>query len=167
MKYEIIYFDDPNIKHTDIFYYLNSNLYLQVTSLINLIFISGTYRGILLGDSAYPCKTYLMTPYGVASTRSQEKFNKALCKTRVVIEQTYGILKRRFPCLQSGLRIDPEKSAVITVACSVLHNIGILCHDIVHRDEIMIDEPDIDVPTDDDQDGTMLRDFICREYFEN
>jgi hypothetical protein len=42
-----------------------------------------------------------MTPFSYPSTPSEEKFNKchAKTKTRVLIEQTFGILKKRFACL--------------------------------------------------------------------
>ncbi|XP_060064182.1 putative nuclease HARBI1 [Ylistrum balloti] len=92
-------------------------------------FENGNYDGILLGDSGYPCMTFLMTPYSHPSTPSHTKYNDALCKTRVKIEQTFGILKRKFACLSLGLRVEPIKAATITLA--VLHNIGIARNDIV------------------------------------
>lgn len=105
-----------------------------------------------------------MTPYTVTDTKAKERFNKALCRSRVVIEQTYGILKRRFACLKF-MRFSPEKSCYVTVACGVLHNIGILKNDIVNREDII---PENDVPgvrPDNEEDGNMMRDFICQEYF--
>lgn len=63
--------------------------------------------------------------------RHRERYNTALCRTRVLIEQTYGILKRRFPCLAIGLRTDPGRACQYVVACVVLHNVGILRQDIV------------------------------------
>ncbi|XP_021351104.1 putative nuclease HARBI1 [Mizuhopecten yessoensis] len=76
-------------------------------------FENGTFNGFLLGDSAYLCSNYLMTPYNTPDTRSKQKFNNALCRTRVTIEQTFGILKRRFSCLHTGLRVQPQKAATI------------------------------------------------------
>ena len=35
-----------------------------------------------------------------------EQFNNVLCRTRMTIEQTFGILKKRSPCLQIGMYID-------------------------------------------------------------
>lgn len=58
--------------------------------------------GLILGDSGYALKRYLMVPYLTPSNRAEENFNNALCRTRVTIEQAFGILKRRFPCLQIG-----------------------------------------------------------------
>lgn len=45
--------------------------------------------------------------------------------TRVLVEQTFGVLKRRFHCLHLGMATSPPQAAVYVVTCVVLHNIGI------------------------------------------
>jgi hypothetical protein len=85
---------------------------------------------MLLGDSGYPCSHYLMTPYNAPSDAVQERFNRSLCRTRVLIEQTYGILKKRFQCLHYGLRCSPDQAIQYITACVILHNIGIEKSDI-------------------------------------
>ena len=50
-----------------------------------------------------------MTPFPNPTTEAERNYNLAHCRTRVVIEQTFGILKRRFDCLNIGLRVEPEK----------------------------------------------------------
>ncbi|XP_048237834.1 putative nuclease HARBI1 [Haliotis rufescens] len=65
-------------------------------SRISVAFENGTYKGFLLGDSAYPCKTYLMTPFLSPASRSQEKYNRCHVRTRVLIEQSFGILSGDF-----------------------------------------------------------------------
>ncbi|XP_061191708.1 putative nuclease HARBI1 [Saccostrea echinata] len=102
---------------------------------ISIAFENGQYPGLLLGDSGYPCKPHLMTPYPVPSSDAEARFNNAHARTRVVIEQAFGILKKRFPCLHSGLRTTPEKACHITLACAVLHNIGIDHNDILDIDD--------------------------------
>ena len=46
-------------------------------------------------------------------------------RARVTIEQTFGILKRRFSVLQHS-RMTPTSACHCVVACAVLHNIGTL-----------------------------------------
>jgi hypothetical protein len=44
-------------------------------------------------NGGYPCKPYLMTPYGNPATLQQQHFNRSLCGTRVKIEHALGVLK--------------------------------------------------------------------------
>ncbi|XP_061188970.1 putative nuclease HARBI1 [Saccostrea echinata] len=132
------------------------------------LFETGARNGIILGDSGYALKRYLMVPYLTPSNRAQERFNTSLCRTRVVIEEAFGILKRRFPCLQTGLRVEPAKACAIIVACTVLHNLGIERHDIV--DPIptvqgqVIDE--VALPAVGGQhEGKHVRDHIANVFF--
>lgn len=53
-------------------------------------------QGWLLGDSGYPLKVWLITPLGNPSTPQEERFQKAHCKTRNVVERAFGVLKQRF-----------------------------------------------------------------------
>ena len=82
--------------------------------------------GVLLGDSGYACSPFLMTPFNNPRNPSQEAYNTAHTKTRVVIEQNFGRWKRRFHVLHSEVRMAPEKVCLIIGACAVLHNIAIL-----------------------------------------
>jgi hypothetical protein len=53
-------------------------------------------QGLLLGKSGYPSKVWLITPLGNPSTPQEERFQKAYCKTRNVVERALGVLKQRF-----------------------------------------------------------------------
>ncbi|KAL0829082.1 hypothetical protein ABMA28_003940 [Loxostege sticticalis] len=85
-------------------------------------------QGWLLGDSGYPQRPWLMTPYNDAGDDSPEaKYNSVHGKARVLIENTFGRLKNRWRCLNKDrtLHYAPEKCAKIITACAVLHNIAI------------------------------------------
>ncbi|XP_055957011.1 putative nuclease HARBI1, partial [Patella vulgata] len=92
---------------------------------LNNQFQNGIHNGLLLGDSGYPCLTYLMTPFLNPTNRHEENFNTSLCRTRVLIEQTFGILKRRFALLHYGIRSSPQQAVIYITACVILHNLGI------------------------------------------
>ena len=100
------------------------------------LFETGVHSGFLLGDSGYPCRTFLMTPFLNPSTQAEENFNMSLCVTRVLVEQTFGILKRRFACLHNELRTSPEQAIVYITACAVLHNLGIERGEIMNLDQL-------------------------------
>ncbi|XP_047468574.1 putative nuclease HARBI1 [Penaeus chinensis] len=79
----------------------------------------------LLGDSGYPLEPYLLTPLLNPRTPGETRYNRSHTRTRVIIEQTFGILKSRFRCLHhSGgtLQYDPVKCSKIAIACLLLHN---------------------------------------------
>ncbi|KAJ8728897.1 hypothetical protein PYW07_006593 [Mythimna separata] len=81
----------------------------------------------LLGDSGYPQRPWLMTPYSDPVPNSvEDNFNKAHGSARVVIENTFGRLKNRWRCLRDGqegwrdrtLHYRPEKCAqIISMLC--------------------------------------------------
>jgi len=82
-------------------------------------------EGFLLGDSGYACTPYLLTPNNAPKSPSEERFNRAHKTTRCIIERTFGILKRRFHCQHTELRLQPGPSCRVIAACCVLHNISI------------------------------------------
>ena len=77
-----------------------------------------------------------MTPFLNPPTQAEENFNMPLCATQVLIEQTFGILKRRFACLHNELRTSPEQAIVYITACAVLHNLGIEKGEIMNLDPL-------------------------------
>jgi hypothetical protein len=62
---------------------------------------AGTFNNYkLLGDSAYPCNNFLLTPYkGRNLTGAQRRFNVELSRLRQVVERTFGIMSRRWSCI--------------------------------------------------------------------
>lgn len=56
-------------------------------------------------------------------------------RTRRIVERTFGIWKRRFPCLSRGLQTKLLTSTTIVVACAVLHNLSLIFNDILEEEE--------------------------------
>ncbi|KAL1005452.1 hypothetical protein UPYG_G00059310 [Umbra pygmaea] len=86
-------------------------------------FEEGRCGGILLGDSGYPLKRWIMTPVLSPKTDQQRKYNNAHAEARCLIERCIGVLKRRFHCLHGEIRMKPERACTIIAATVVLHNI--------------------------------------------
>ena len=136
---------------------------------ISFLCSTGQHDGLLLGDSGYPCRPCLMTPILNPSTPPEARFNRSLCRTRVVIEQTFGVFKQRFPCLRIGLRVKPLMAVAISGACAVLHNIGIARGDIIdfvyefNDAEVAALDAGFAVPAD--ANGAAVRQQICQDCF--
>ena len=99
---------------------------------------------VLLGDSAYPLRSWLMTPFlGNPDDDAKKRFNRSHSRTRTIVEQAFGILKQRFYCLRTGLRVkDITLASKIVVACIILHNLS-----IQHGGEL----PELDEPEDQEE----------------
>ncbi|XP_056001753.1 putative nuclease HARBI1 [Ostrea edulis] len=126
----------------------------------------GQIQGIVLGDSGYGLKPYLMTPYLSAETEATHKFNTAHCRTRVTIEQTYGI-KKGSNALHCGLRINPEPACRVVTACVILQNIGLMKGDILTEVPPFTTDSSRahDVVIPEDAIGRTVRDHIRDTYF--
>lgn len=133
------------------------------------IIFPGLHHGFLLGDSGYPCLRFLMTPILHPASPGEARFNNSLCRTRVLIEQTFGILKRRFQCLHTELRTTPHNAVTYVVACAVLHNIGIDHGDIIDIATDDVDQPPPDdipfIPVPGQNDGAVMRGHIVAHFF--
>ena len=57
--------------------------------------------GVLVGDSGYARKPYILLPYGRPATEAEE-YNHAHAKARMCVERAFGVLKSRFRCLHSS-----------------------------------------------------------------
>ena len=79
---------------------------------------------LILGDSAFPFKTYLMKPYANAILSKQQRyFNYRLSRARMVIEGAFGQLKGRWRFLLRKSESNTYETKIATLACMVLHNI--------------------------------------------
>ncbi len=123
------------------------------------------------GDSGYPLQPWLMTPFGVPNTEPRQRYNRSHARARVLVEQTFGILKSRFRCLCKSagpLQYNPVKCGRITGACMLLHN---LC---INRNipfvEAIVEEEPVPVPDFERDDirfhpGHERRDKIVENFF--
>ena len=53
----------------------------------------------------------------------EKRYNVALSKSCVVVENTFGRLKGRFQCLSKRLDTSVQKAVSIVAACCTLHNV--------------------------------------------
>lgn len=143
-------------------------------------------RSIILGDSAYPLRSWLMTPVirnviarDPALAQPMERYLRKHRKTRFRVECTIGIWKEQFPCLNQLRVRSPQRCSIIIYSCAVLHNMqnhyrhGSFRHDailnrFVNRDDaIPLNEP---IPLNEDEEAIAEMDAIERqrqliEYF--
>ncbi|VDI83321.1 Hypothetical predicted protein [Mytilus galloprovincialis] len=138
---------------------------------ISCVYLHGTEwwmgKWCTAGDSGYPCRPFLMTPYQNPVLDHQKKYNRCHCSTRSVIERTFGRLKRRFHILHSEIRMIPSKACKIIMACAILHNICILLNEPDIEDDGLVIDNDGDLGDRffGNQDGRGVRDHISSTFF--
>ena len=96
--------------------------------------------GVLLGDSGYPLRDYMLTPLANPQGPAQVRYNCAHTKTRRLIECAFGIFKASlivffvkqksillfygsFLCLQKMRVKSPAYACEVIKACAVIHNL--------------------------------------------
>lgn len=94
----------------------NSEMYNKLST--------GQIDGILLGDNGYSLTPFLLTPFLNPESDEQVFYNRVHKRARCTIERAFGQLKKRFSCLQRGLRCDLDRISSVIVACFILHNLA-------------------------------------------
>lgn len=78
---------------------------------------------VIVGDDAFPLKTYLLKPYSRRNLTKEEKvFNYRLSRARRISENAFGILVSKFRIFHRAIDLKPEKVDKIVMACCSLHN---------------------------------------------
>jgi hypothetical protein len=66
-----------------------------------------------------------MTKLHEVHTPAENLYNESIIRTRNVVERQYGVWKRRFPILSTGIRLSLQRALTVIVATTVLHNIAV------------------------------------------
>jgi hypothetical protein len=78
---------------------------------------------MIVGDDAFPLKTYLMKPYPSRNLQlTQRIFYYRLSRVRRIVERGFGILTSRFAVFQKSIPLEPEKVENVVLVSCVLHN---------------------------------------------
>lgn len=98
---------DSNLKFLDIVARWPSSVHDSTIFNANRIrarFLNGEFENsLLLGDCGYVYSNFLLTPLRVTHTAGEALYNESHIRTRNVIERCFGIWKRRFSALATGL----------------------------------------------------------------
>lgn len=75
-----------------------------------------------------------------------DRYNLVQGKTRRIVERTFGVWKRRFPCLSKGLGNKLICVTTIVVACAVLHNLSLTLDNVLPEDDPFAEEEEEEMP---------------------
>lgn len=79
--------------------------------------------GFIVGDDAFPLKTYLLKPYSRKQlTKGEKIFNYRLSRARRIVENAFGILVSRFRIFEKPLSCEVSTADKIVRTCCALHN---------------------------------------------
>ncbi|XP_043470202.1 putative nuclease HARBI1 [Leptopilina heterotoma] len=136
-------------------------------SLIHMRYVQGRLDGILVGDKGYPCLPFLMTPFRNPHNEEEMKYNEIQIRTRIIVERTFGVWKRRFPCLARGMATKLVCSTTTVVACAVLHNMALRFNDILPEDDELHEYEEVPVPNAENinMDGEVARQLLVHRLF--
>ena len=93
-----------------------------------------TVPPLVVGDSAFPLRTWLIKPYTNAFlTPKQGYFNYCLRRARMVTAGAYGQLKGRWRVLLRKGESSQDNISITTLACMVRHNICVARGDAISK----------------------------------
>lgn len=80
---------------------------------------------VIVGDEAFPLCTYLMRPYSRDTIRLDEQkktFNYRLSRARNTVENSFGLLVRKFRIFERRLHMFQDHTVTVMMAICCLHN---------------------------------------------
>ncbi|XP_013133854.1 PREDICTED: putative nuclease HARBI1 [Papilio polytes] len=79
---------------------------------------------VIIADDAFALSKHLLKPYSYyqVNGHAEKMFNYRLNRSRVVVENAFGILSARFKVLRQSILVSPTKASTIVLACVYLHN---------------------------------------------
>lgn len=79
---------------------------------------------VFLADGAFALSQHVMKPYpGKHEVGSPKRlFNQNLSRSRVVVENTFGILTSVFRIFRRPINLEPQTATEFTMTCVLLHN---------------------------------------------
>ncbi|XP_058618261.1 uncharacterized protein LOC131531494 isoform X1 [Onychostoma macrolepis] len=78
---------------------------------------------VMVGDTAFPLKPFLMRPYpGANLTFKKRIFNYRLSRARMVVENAFGILSARWRIFLNRINLQPKHVDTLVMAACILHN---------------------------------------------
>ncbi|GFW90076.1 putative nuclease HARBI1 [Trichonephila clavipes] len=119
----------------------------------------------LLGDSGYPLRSYLMTPFLNSVGAGQVRYNAAHARARNVVERQYGVWKKRFSCIDTPFRCSLETAQTVIVATAVLHNLALSLGDYEDDDSRPLQQDDTMVNHSQEHGGIAKRNAIVANFF--
>ncbi|XP_071635582.1 putative nuclease HARBI1 [Temnothorax longispinosus] len=122
----------------------------------------------ILGDAAYPINENVMTSYREYRdlTEEQREFNYRFCRTRVKIENAFGLLKQRWRQLIGTDMWRVLKTSKFIISCCVMHNLCIERNDFLNELEnnARNDQENFVNHDDNARLGQLKRDELARQF---
>ena len=94
---------------------------------------------LLIADSAYGLKKWLISPYDANLHVEERRFNRELSKCRSSVESAFGFPKARCRCFCKRLDNYLENINQVVITCFVLHNICEVSGDAYIDDDGLLD----------------------------
>ncbi|GFR12508.1 nuclease HARBI1 [Trichonephila clavata] len=120
----------------------------------------------LLGDSGYPLRSYLMTPFLNPVGAGQVRYNAAHARARNVVERQYGVWKKRFSCIDTPFRCSLETAQTVIVATAVLHNLALNLGDYEDEYSLPLQQDETMVNHSQEHGGNSQKKCNCCKFFQ-